>query len=263
MAPIKLEENIREKLEARELKPSADAWKKLEARLGEKQPKNHSYIWYYVAASFVGILIVASVFFSRNASERKNEIVEENIEQNNPTVAPEIVPNTKKVENVASEKVEKKTTPKENLKENNSKPLRPKKESAVDRKIRKDDALAEVSNASEKSEKVGNRELQKKEPIVVSEEDKLFDQKVNEVVADVKKLQNENTAVTAEEVDDLLKNARREIQTQRILSNPKVDATALLQDVEWELEKSFRDKVFDALGEGFQKIRTAVTERND
>jgi hypothetical protein len=64
-------------------------------------------------------------------------------------------------------------------------------------------------------------------------------------------------------VEALLNNARREIETQRILNNPKVDATALLEDVEWELEKSFRDKVFDALGEGFQKVRTAVTERND
>lgn len=261
MAPIKLEENIREKLEARELKPSADAWKKLEAGLNEKQPQNRTYIWYYAAASFVGILIVASVFFNRNASERNNEIVKENIEQNNPEVAPEIVPNTKRVENIASEKVEKKTAPRENLKENSLNSLPPKKESAVDRKIKKGDALAEVSNISERTERDGIEKNTQNN--VVSEEDRLFSQKVNEVVADVKKLQNENTAVSAEEVDALLKNARREIQTERILGGPKVDATALLQDVEWELEKSFRDKVFDALGEGFNKIRTAVTERND
>ena len=64
-------------------------------------------------------------------------------------------------------------------------------------------------------------------------------------------------------MEEMLNTARRDLQTQRILKSPKVDATALLQDVEWELEKSFRDKVFDALGEGFRKIRTAVIERND
>ena len=63
----------------------------------------------------------------------------------------------------------------------------------------------------------------------------------------------------------LLAKAQREIELQRILnnSNYKIDAAALLSDVESELERSFRDKVFDALGEGYQKIRTAVAERNN
>lgn len=51
MAPYKLEDNIREKLEARELKPSADAWSKLEAKLDTEQPKKKTVLWYYVAAS--------------------------------------------------------------------------------------------------------------------------------------------------------------------------------------------------------------------
>ena len=95
------------------------------------------------------------------------------------------------------------------------------------------------------------------------QEDKIFNNKVDEVVASVKKLQENKTEVTANDVEALLNNARREIQTQRILNSTKVDATALLLDVEWDLDKSFRDKVFDALGEGFNKVRTAVTERNE
>ena len=58
MAPYKLEDNIREKLEARELKPSADAWKKLESKLDAAQPKKKTLVWYYVAAGFVGFLII-------------------------------------------------------------------------------------------------------------------------------------------------------------------------------------------------------------
>lgn len=86
---------------------------------------------------------------------------------------------------------------------------------------------------------------------------------MDEVVASVKKLQQNDSEITIAEVENLLNNARRDIQTQRILNNPKVDAAALLQDVEWEIDKSFRDKVFDALGDGFQKVRTAVSERNN
>jgi len=35
MAPIKFEEDIRDKLEKRQLKPSSNAWKKLSDRLDE------------------------------------------------------------------------------------------------------------------------------------------------------------------------------------------------------------------------------------
>ena len=91
------------------------------------------------------------------------------------------------------------------------------------------------------------------------------DSKVEEVVAKLREIQQTNKDITVEEVDALLANAQREIKNQRILfeATQKVDAAALLLDVELELERSFRDKVFDVLGDGFQKIRTAVTERNN
>lgn len=261
MAPYKLEDNIREKLEARELKPSADAWKKLEAKLDAQQPKKKPVIWYYVAASFVGFLILASIFFNRSTSEVNNQIVDENVELNNSKNDSEIIPNDSETKEIASEEnnaekvetiVSKKETENPQPKSIQLKPL-PQKKSAIDKKIEKMESIAKVSEENSKTLK----------PKTQNEEDKLFNNKVDEVVASVKMLQENNTEVMAKEVEALLNNARREIQTQRILNSPKVDAMALLQDVEWELDKSFRDKVFDALGDGFNKIRTAVTERND
>ena len=92
-----------------------------------------------------------------------------------------------------------------------------------------------------------------------------FDKKVEEVVASVESLQQKNTQVTIEEVENLLQQAQRDIATQRLLdqATTRIDPASLLDDVENELERSFRDKVFDALGEGFNKIRTAVVERNN
>lgn len=263
MAPYKLEDNIREKLEARELKPSADAWKKLEARLDAEQPKKKTVLWYYVAASFVGFLILASVFFSRNNAEVGNQIVNETIEQKIVEKQPEVIPNNSQSEEIASEEnhvetVEKIAPKKETEKKQkpNSDQLKslPQKKSEVDKKNESVEAIAKVTKVE--AEQALKTTLEK-------EEDKLFNNKVDEVVASVKKMQENNTEINVTDVEALLNNARREIETQRILNNPKVDATALLEDVEWELEKSFRDKVFDALGEGFQKVRTAVTERND
>lgn len=263
MAPYKLEDNIREKLETRELKPSSDAWKKLEAKLDAAQPKKKTVQWYYVAASFIGFIIMASIFYNQNKFEVSNQIVNESIEKNNPEKQSEIIPNNSKTEKIATEKIisekvetikpkgEEKPKPKRNT---NTIKLIPQKKSVVDKKV-------ESANAVAKTTKV--EEEQTLKTTTQKEEHKLFNTKVNEVVASVKKLQESNTEITVTEVEALLDSARRDIQTQRILNSPKVDATALLQDVEWELEKSFRDKVFDALGDGFQKVRTAVTERND
>lgn len=253
MAPFNLEKNIREKMENRELKPSPDAWKKLEAQLDKKQPKKKTVGWYYLAASVVGILIVSSVFLNQSTVEVDNKIVQENVQEKseengkiiemNTEVASELSNPSKKknaTEETKTEKLPKQTT-------KNLKPIPPKKESAIDKKLKRSEALADSPN----------------EVKLIREEDEVFNIKVDEVVASVQSLQNKNEEVTAAEVEALLNKARRDIQTQRILSNSKVDATALLQEVEWELEKSFRDKVFDALGEGFQKIRTAISQRNN
>lgn len=103
MAPYKLEDNIREKLEARELKPSADAWKKLEAKLDAEQPRKKNFFWYYAAASFAGLLIVASIFFSRNTSEIAIPIVNENTEKTKVEENSEIIPQIINKEEIASE----------------------------------------------------------------------------------------------------------------------------------------------------------------
>lgn len=259
MAPIKLEDNIREKLEEREIKPSANAWDKLESQLDSAQPKSKKVVWYYIAASFVGILLLGSVFFNQNQSTTDTErFVEQPIQQEKLEKNEEIIPNKINSEEIASEEINSElnnSEEKEKQETKNIKPVIQTKKSEVEEKIQKTEAVAEVSK----------EEMQpvKTETQVVLEEEKLFKNKINEVVAQVQKLQSENNEVTVDEVDALLRNARREIQSQRILNNPKVDATALLQDVEGELERSFRDKVFDALGEGFQKVRTAVSERNN
>ncbi|MEH6764792.1 MAG: hypothetical protein V7655_09860 [Aequorivita antarctica] len=263
MAPYKLEDNIREKLEMRELNPSTEAWEKLEAKLDAQQPKKKTVLWYYVAASFVGFLILASVFFSNNNTEVNHKIVDETIVPNSAESQPEIIPNNIEVEEIASEensseKVEAIKSNSEDKQKQNSKILKPlsQKKSEIDKKVDNTDVIAKVTYKEEKQPL--NATTQKPKG-----ENKLFNQKIDEVVASVKKLQEKNNEVNATDIDALLNNARSDIQTQQILNSPKVDATALLEDVEWEVEKSFRDKVFDALGDGFQKVRTAVSERND
>ena len=42
-----------------------------------------------------------------------------------------------------------------------------------------------------------------------------------------------------------------------------VDAEALLENVEAELDQSFRNKVFEAIKSSYNSVKTAVAQRND
>ena len=99
MAPIKFEDDLKKKLEQRKLQPSANVWNKLEKRLEAEDNKksNKGFWWFGIAASFVGILIVTSIFFNReNIKEIDPIIVDvEAVEEPSSTV---VAPTSNKIE---------------------------------------------------------------------------------------------------------------------------------------------------------------------
>ena len=270
MEPNKFEENIRTKLEERELQPSAEAWSKLEAQLGEPKSSNKT-LWYAIAASLVAILVVGSFLLKENKTV-SNELVE----QTNPT---EIVNKTevatseeeKTIENTSAEdatKAEIKTNT-ETLPKNTEQLVAntvDKRDESKEDKIENRKARKENTNAKTAEIAIANTDKNTKKTEVVEKlkTNDYINLKVEEVVATVANLQK-NTDVTAEDLETLLQKAQRDIANQRLLdqATTTIDPASLLNDVENELERGFRDKVFDVLGEGFNKIRTAVVERNN
>ncbi|MBT8275281.1 MAG: hypothetical protein KJO39_03975 [Bacteroidia bacterium] len=268
MAPFKIEDNIREKMQERELQPSEGAWAKLEARLGEEKNSGlNRNTWYAIAAGFIGILILASVFFNSNSLTNEGEIVQEDtyveeLNSGNDNEFKELIsePDTSEDELAIDEKV---------LEEKDNAKTVPvlqkiiaKKEPKEQNEIKIDQKIIAASEVEEQPEQVNETRLIEDQP---TDNRGFVESKVNEVVAEVENRIKTNSTVTPEEVDALLMEAQREISNQRILNSQtkKVDAAALLEDVEFEMERSFRDKVFDALGDGYNKIKTAVAERNN
>jgi hypothetical protein len=269
MAPIKFEENIKDKLEQRALKPSPDAWQKLSDRLDAepKEKKYKTYWWLSIAASFAGLLIMSSILFSKGPEAHINTpvIVEE--ETKNPVkekgfITQEIVEGQKIQENqlVIEEEVKR-----DNKKQNKS--------------IVKLNKLI-VNNESEGIVSVEENKIQEKvnqkvnEVVVYHEIQKVAAieslksaeaKKIDEVVAQIQKLQKEKSSVTDAEIDALLNQAQEELITERLYneSTKTVDAELLLLEVETDLDQSFRDRVFDALKSGYKKVKTAVAERNN
>ena len=75
MEPNKIDNQIREKLNAREIQPSAQAWDRLDAMLTiseEKKPKK-GYGWFFVAASTLFFFGMGFFIFSSNEMQEINK----------------------------------------------------------------------------------------------------------------------------------------------------------------------------------------------
>lgn len=244
MEQDKRELQLRKKLEERRIEPSVKAWDRLEQKLDEAAaPRTmHNLNLYWIAAS---VLIMCSVGIWMFSGEGELQDV--------PKV--QITETTNDTKAVKTETVPAgtdKTLAETGISEQSIN--EPEKQSASsyppEQKV-----MAFPRPAPEEKEEV----LAKAE-----QEDDLERKKVDEVVARIMEI-HEKRAVTDEEIELLLMEVQREIKTQRALiaQTGTVDAMALLNEIETELDKSFRDKVFEALKEGFVKVKTAVANRND
>ncbi len=281
MVPIKFEENIREKLQERELQPSKEAWIKLSDTL-EKEPqkKKNRRLLMAVAAGFVGVLLVVSFLLdSKNNTNIDQIVVEDNITPqveekitNDSNIEESIVENTTGSMAEVETKREENFSENENSRKNNRTEIVVNTQNDMNTLIEKDGTYHEEIQTPVEDEVIHDSvafntkdEKTVEEEPVKTKNDLFIDNKVKEVITAIEQIKKDKNMITADDIDALLNKAQRDISDNRILNSNdrKVDATALLIDVENELERSFRDRVFEALGNGFNKIRTAVVERNN
>ncbi|MFK5983476.1 MAG: hypothetical protein QM499_11215 [Flavobacteriaceae bacterium] len=260
MAPIKFDDHIREQLQEREIQPSNTAWERLNNELGKSSKKDRKTPVYAIAASIVGLIVVASLVFKgqTNSIIETDKIVETG-NNTNEEIQKEPFFNTKNNELVVATETQ---NGKENISEAS---MNSEKRNTISNNKNLTETVEITFNNSE--EKILIDPIEK--PVIASEnktdtsESDFIELKIAEVVAEVTAIKKSNNKVSDDEINALLKKAQLEIQSQKLIANKKVDATALLNIVEEEIETSFRDKVFDALGEQFEKVRTAVVDRNN
>lgn len=229
MEPNKLENDFRNKLNQREIQPSEKAWDRLDAMLSVTEKKKPKRTWMYIAASFLGFLLVGTLFFKQSEVE---------IEKTNQVITLE-----------ENKNIEKQITP-EKITE---KPFKTKSQETV--------ASNNHQQSSTKNEPVKNQILAEN----VKQEVAIQDKKAQEVAQQIMEMSQSGKQVTDQEINDLLNKAKRDIASQRLLkkSIQKVDATALLLDAEKGLDNSFKQRVFDLLKEGYKETKIFVAERNN
>lgn len=251
MEQNKFEEHIKEQMQRREIQPSVNAWQKVSERLEpEQEAKSSKFLWYAVAASFIGIMIVSIMFFQTDDKPLENDIqivdanVEETIDEQNKV--------SKEQTSGAVQNFE------ENKVSDVSNEIEVPEKDLIEKTIK-------LQNVDDETLVLNDDKVKKIEVTELLEvTDNSIELKIKEVLAQVDSLELNNTALTNAEVDELLRNAQEEILRDKLFKqNGSVDAMALLTEVEDELDQSFRDQIFESLKAGFLKVRTAVAERNN
>lgn len=242
---MKWEDNIKKTLEKRRIEPAESSWNDLAKRLDatdKKKPKV-LYLWTGVAASIVAILFTVTLFFNRNTTEVQGPILVDTQEQvEDRQMSMEKVPE----ENHVAE-THQKDEVHEPIEKNNAK-------NELSANIKQSVAVVEIE-----------KEIQT-EPLKSSlQKEILEEEKVTEIVAQIQDLKSKGQTVTDADIDAMLVQAQKEIRYQTILKEGAltVDANALLQDVESDLQQSFRNKIFEALKNSYETVKTAVAERNN
>ncbi|MDH7445187.1 hypothetical protein [Aquimarina sp. 2201CG14-23] len=275
MAPLKFEESIKDKLEQRTIEPSQESWSKLELQLDEEESlkTTKKYWWLGIAASIVGFLIVTTVFMN---SEEKDQVQDYKFVENNKEVFQKkepinIVEETKpkpKLETVEIQKQTKNNIESTNIAESNAKKKDSKnkkeiikKELIVNKVVTQKDVFETKDIVVVTVDTIKNNINVKDKTVQL--DTSIINSKVESLVAKVQELEKNNRVITDEEVETLLRKAQNEITTQQILKSNTVNASALLLDVESELDESFKNRVFEALKTGFEKLKTTVAERDN
>jgi cytoskeletal protein RodZ len=224
------ENRFKKALEERTLQPSSKSWEQLRSKLdGQQKQSKTSYWWLGIAASFVGGVLLVSLLFNSASEIEEPALVEQSTPAETITPLPEetSIIETPVVEHIAN-------------------------------------AATEKSSRELRVTTTNGNILSEEKPISETE-NTAFNEQIDEAIAAVIAFEETLENATEAEVDLLLQQAAEKITREKQFVTPggSVSAMALLEDVELELERSFRDKVFEILKAGYLKTKDAVANRND
>lgn len=229
-----MENQFREKLNKREIKPSENSWDRLDAMLTVAEKPKRNYRWMYFAASFLGFILIATVFFSQTEevvdSEYNRVVIEEKQVQQKENELNKILETPiveKKTEVVvASQNVV--------TKQNNA-------------------VKTKSNNILDKIEVVKTENNQPIETAIVSNDKN-----------NPSSIISQKTAVKVD-ANALLASVENNQPTQAVAQNAapiKVNSNTLLSQVDDELELSFRERVIKSVNKTYREVKVAVAKRN-
>ena len=248
MAPIKFEEQLKDKLEKRTMSPSAESWAKLSDRLDAEDKKNKRpiYWWLSIAAMFIVMIAIAVQVFNKDegtsvspsiVNEESQEIKINEGALINDQDEIQLTNKDEVEETLTIEREEIKTPQKSNQQKQILTSPKTKTELAVNIQSEKN----EVQEIIQTDLNNGITSMPALDKTAISQA--------------IDNLNTANDAKLNREVDSLLKVASKELKT--------VDANTLLDEEQDEMGQSFRSKVYEVLKDSYKTVKTAVAQRNN
>jgi len=236
MEPEKFENRVKGLLEEREIKPSAGSWEHLEQRL-ENKSKTRSYLlWMTSAAAIAAIFFVLGSHFNNPVASEEPQIVEQEPAQpflEEKTTKPEVI------QLAASEEKE---------------AIKAEQKPSAEKPCKNVIFEAPVEKASEEENELATEVSSEVPEAVIPDREILPTEKSSAIAG-----QKVPSKVTDTEIEALLLLATAELKSDPAFT---VDAKDLLHQVEYELDLSFRQKIFEVVKEGISKAKTAVANRD-
>ncbi len=248
MALNKFEKEIQQKLNNREMKPSANSWDRLDAMLSvEEKPKKKGFFWINIAASFIVLASVGYYFY--NQTTIVEPIKEEQI----------VVDVEKNLEN-REEKIESREKNHEVVVENNT-VLKETQNSLINNQ--KVVAVSETNNHqpitnNQQEVSIINQQIENTNQNVVAENTKTNTQ--NALPNSPKYISAEK--LLAEVSNTKFKKNNSEKEVKRTRKGISVNPNALISNAENEIYQSYRESALDKLNKNFNSIKTVLANRN-
>lgn len=231
-----IENQFREKLNSREIKPSENSWDRLDAMLAvadsktneqPQQKKKRSFGWMYIAASFLGFILIGTVFLSQTedlVDVEKAPIVNETIEKPSEE---EVI----KTENITL-------------------------------KVEQTIAKTEDKSSNKKESIISQKTINQNQPVVIPQNEVAVH---HQPIADKQQIaetsqQKSNYANVDELLAAVKKNKKDKLFQDK--ATVRVNSNDLLSQVDGELELSFREKVIKSVKKNYQEVKVALTTRN-
>lgn len=260
------EKELKTKLEDRTITPASDSWDKVMAQIEVKELKKGVSVWYWVAAITIPVLVVTSIYIKSGDEIGADVVVVDNDVATTINETDTSVSVTKE-----SEKPIVGFTDTEEVEVSRVADTAVKEHSIVEKKVLDNSTIAELDNTTDKKLEVTKGPFDKEvnaASVANVTVDSLENRKVAQIMNKLSELNADGTEITDATVDSLLMIAQRELAMEKKslytnqFSNTDLMAMELLSEVENELDKSFKDKIFDALQDGYIKIKSSLAVRN-
>lgn len=249
MEPNNIEDQFREKLNNRAIQPSANSWDRLDAMLTvadpsvskmAKQKPKRNFRWMYFAASFLGFILIATVFFSQTEdaidSEHQKVVLQEKTIEIKENDLEDVVEKPMKTNTNAIVSASEKT-----IKVQKDKEVVKRKSNAI---IAKEASTQLAINTANSENKII------KTPIITRDQNSnLPSHQKTEVKV------NASSLLASVENNQASKSRNDAVAIS-------VNTNELLSQVDGELELSFREKVIKSVNKTYREVKVAVIKRN-